>query len=120
VRIARSHKLPITVPPLSDPTLKTLIQTQDPNPQGVKCVTGLKDCAIITMNNERSRSLEDCLVLWEDYDGFVDLGAEVMDTGQVLRDFLVLDANFVRKNEERLRSLDKGMKVEYGLGLVAL
>jgi len=120
VRIARSHKVPISVAPLSDPTLKTLIQTDDPNPQAVKCVTGLKDCAIITMNNERSRSLEDCLVLWEDYDGFLDLGAEVMDTGQVLRDFLVLDANFVRKNEIRLRTFDKEMKVEYGLGTVTL
>ena len=120
VRIARSHKVPISVAPLSDPTLKTLIQTNDPNPQAVKCVTGLKDCAIITLNNERSRSLEDCLVFWEDYDGFLDLGAEVMDTGQVLRDFLVLDANFVRRNETRLRSFDKEMKVEYGLGTVTL
>jgi len=120
VRIARSHKVPISVAPLSDPTLKTLIQTNDPNPQAVKCVTGLKDCVIITMNNERSRSLEDCLVLWESYDGFLDLGAEVMDTGQVLRDFLLLDANFVRRNETRLRSFDKEMKLEYGLGTVTL
>jgi aspartokinase len=59
-------------------------------------------------------------VFWEDYDGFLDLGAEVMDTGQVLRDFLVLDANFVRRNETRLRSFDKEMKVEYGLGTVTL
>ncbi len=72
------------------------------------------------MNNERSKSLEDCLVLWEDYDEFLDLGSEVMDTGLVLRDFLVYDAEFVRKNEERLRSFDKEMKVEYGLGIVTV
>jgi len=120
VRIARSSKLPITVAPLSDLRLGTSIQAQDTNPQAVKCITGLTDCAIITMNNERSRSLEDCLMLWEDYDGFLDLGSEVMDTGLVLRDFLVYDADFVRKNEERLRSFDKDMKVEYGLGLVTL
>jgi len=120
VRIAQSHKLPVTVAPLSDLRLGTLIQAEDQKPQAVKCVTGLTNCAIITMNNERSRSLQDCLVLWEDYDAFLDLGAEVMDTGQVLRDFLVLDANFVRKNEERLRSFDKEMKVEYGLGVVTL
>jgi aspartate kinase len=120
VRIAQLHKLPVTVAPLSDLRLGTLIQTEDPTPQAVKCVTGLTNCAIITMSNERSRSLQDCLVLWEDYDAFLDLGAEVMDTGQVLRDFLVLDANFVRKNEERLRSFDKEMKVEYGLGVVTL
>ena len=120
VRIARANKLPITVAPISDLQLGTHIQTEDPNPQAVKCVTGLTDCAVITMKNERSRSLEDCLVLWEDYDGFLDLGSEVMDTGQVLRDFLVYDAEFVRKNEERLRSFDREMRVEYGLGIVTL
>ena len=120
VRIAKSHKLPIIVAPLANPTLRTMIQTEDSTPQAVKCVTGLKDCAIITMNNEKSRSLEDCLVFWEDYDGFLDLGSEVMDTGQVLRDFLILDAKFVRKNEERLRSFDKAMKIEYGLGTVTV
>ena len=120
VRIARASKLPITVAPLSDLQLGTSIQEQDPNPQAVKCITGLTDCAIITMNNERSKSLEDCLVLWEDYDEFLDLGSEVMDTGLVLRDFLVYDAEFVRKNEERLRSFDKEMKVEYGLGIVTV
>jgi len=72
------------------------------------------------MNNERGKSLEDCLVLWEDYDGFLDLGSEVMDTGLVLRDFLVYDAEFVRKNEERLRSFDKEMRVDYGVGIVTL
>jgi len=106
VRIARASKLPITVAPLSDLHLGTSIQEQDLNPQAVKCITGLTDCAIITMNNERSKSLEDCIVLWEDYDEFLDLGSEVMDTGLVLRDFLVYDAEFVRKNEERLRSFD--------------
>ena len=120
VRIAKTHKMTIMAAPLSDIGLGTLIQPQDPTPQAVKCVTGLMNCAIITMNDNRSRSLQDCLVLWEEYDAFLDLGAEVLDTGEVLRDFLVLDANFVRKNEERLRSFDKGMKVEYGLGIVTL
>ena len=120
VRLARASKQPITVAPLSDLRLGTSIQEEDPNPQAVKCITGLTDCAIVTMNNERSKSLEDCLVLWEDYDGFLDLGSEVMDTGLVLRDFLVYDADFVRKNEERLRSFDKEMKFDYGVGIVTL
>jgi aspartate kinase len=120
VRIARSHNLTIMVAPLSNPTLGTMIQRDDTTNQTVKCVTGSRNCAIITMNNEKSRSLEDCLRLWEDYDGFLDLGAEVMDTGQVLRDFLILDANFVRKYEKQLRSFDKEMQVEYGVGIVTL
>ena len=120
VRLARASKLPIIVAPLSDLRLGTSVQELDPNPQAVKCITGLTDCAIITMNNERGKSLEDCLVLWEDYDGFLDHGSEVMDTGLVLRDFLVYDAEFVRKNEERLRSFDKEMRVDYGVGIVTL
>ena len=120
VRLARSYKLPITVAPLSDPELVTMIQAEDQNPMIVKCITGLRNCATITMNSERSRSLEDCLRLWEGYDGFLDLGAEIIDTGQVIRDFLVLDAEFVRKNEKQLRSFDREMRVEYGLGIVTL
>lgn len=120
VRLARSFNLPITVAPLADMRLGTTIQADDPSPTAVKCVTCLRNCAILTMNNERSRSLEDCLRLWEGYDAFLDLGAEVMDTGQVLRDYLILDANFVKRNEKQLRSFDKEMKVEYGLGIVTL
>ena len=120
VRLARSHQLSIKVAPLSDLELGTMVQSEDPNPMVVKCVTGLKNCAIITMTSDRSRSLEDCLRLWEGYNGFLDLGGEITDTGQVIRDFLVLDADFVKRNRKQLRSFDKEMKVEYGLGIVTL
>ena len=120
VRLASSCGLPIIVAPLHDLELKTVIQAQDPTSQIVKCVTGVRNCAIITMSNDKSRSLEDCLRLWEGYDGFLDLGAEVIDTGQVLRDFLILDGDFVRTHEEQLRAFDKDMRVEYDLGVVAL
>jgi aspartate kinase len=120
VRLAMSQRLRIKVAPLKDMSLGTAIQAEDPTSYTVKCITGLRDCAIVTMNNDRSRSFEDCLRLWEGYEGFLDLGAEVMETGQVIRDFLILDANFVRRHEEQLKSLDKEMKVEYGLGIVAL
>ncbi len=120
VRLARSCSLPITVAPLQNLKLGTTIQAEDPNPQIVKCVTGRKNCAIITMNNERSRSLEDCLRLWEGYDGFLDLGVEVIDEGHVIRDFLILDADFVKEHEEQLKAFDREMKVEYGLGIVTL
>ena len=120
VRLAKSHKLPMKVAPLQDLKLGTMIQEEDPTPPIVKCVTGLGNCAIITMNSERSRSLEDCLRLWEGYDSFLDLGTEVIETGQVIRDFLVLDADFVRKHEEQFKTFDKEMRVEYGLGIVTL
>jgi aspartokinase len=43
-----------------------------------------------------------------------------MDRGEVLRNFLVLDADFVRKYEKQLRPFDKEMRVEYDLGIVIL
>jgi len=120
VRLAMLHRLPIKVVPLHDPSLGTVIQREDPTPYIVKCVTGLRNCAIITMNSDRSRSLEDCLRLWEGYDGFLDLGTEVIETGRVVRDLLVLDADFVRRHEEQLKSFDKEMSIERGLGIVTL
>lgn len=120
VRLARTQKLPVVIAPLRDLNIRTVIQGEDVDPQVVKCVTGRRNCAIVSMRNERSRSIEDCLRLWERYDGFLDLGAEVMDTGQVIRDFLVLDADFVRKNEKRLKSFDEEMDIEYGVGIVTL
>ncbi|MEM3595223.1 MAG: hypothetical protein QXL25_01350 [Candidatus Bathyarchaeia archaeon] len=120
VRLAMQHRLPVTVAPLKDPELKTVIQSDDPSGRIVKCVTGLRGCAIVTMRSEGSRSLEDCLRLWEGYDNFIDLGTEVMETGEVIRDFLIYDAEFVKKHEEQLKSFDKMMHVEYGVGLVTL
>ena len=120
VRLAMSQRLKMKVAPLKDLSLGTAIQAEDPTSYTVKCITGLRDCAIITMNNDRSRSFEDCLRLWEGYEGFLDLGAEVMESGQVIRDFLILDANFVRRHEEQLKSFDREINVEYGLGIVAL
>ncbi|MEM3003934.1 MAG: hypothetical protein QXO25_02330 [Candidatus Bathyarchaeia archaeon] len=120
VRLAMTHRLPIKVVPLHNPEAGTIIQAEDPSPIIVKCVTGMSNCAIITMNSERSRSLEDCLRLWEGYDSFLDLGTEVIETGQVIRDFLILSADFVRRHEEQLRSFDKGMIIEYGVGIVTL
>ncbi|MGQ9542988.1 MAG: amino acid kinase family protein [Candidatus Bathyarchaeia archaeon] len=120
VRLAMQHRLPVTVAPLKDPYLKTLIQAEDPGGRIVKCVTGLRGCAIVTMRSESSRSLEDCLRLWEGYDNFIDLGTEVVETGEVIRDFLIYDAEFVKKHEEQLKSFDRTMHIEYGVGLVTL
>ncbi|WP_455279494.1 amino acid kinase family protein [[Eubacterium] cellulosolvens] len=120
VRLAMSNNLSIKIVPLQDLGLEAIIQKEDPSPQIVKCVTGLKNCAIITMSSEKSRSLEDCLRLWEGYDDFIDLGIEVVGAGNVIRSFLILDADFIRRHENQLRSFDRAMSVEYGLGIVTL
>jgi len=43
-----------------------------------------------------------------------------VETGEVIRDFLIYDAEFVKKHEEQLKSFDRMMHVEYGVGLVTL
>lgn len=120
VRLAMSNNLSIKIATLQDLGLEAIIQKEDPSPQVVKCVTGLKNCAIITMSSEKSRSLEDCLRLWEGYDDFIDLGIEVVGAGNVIRSFLILDADFIRRHENQLRSFDREMSVEYDLGIVTL
>ena len=120
VRLAMANNLSIKIAPLQDLKLETIIQKEDPTPKIVKCVTGLKNCAIITMSSEKSRSLEDCLRLWEGYDDFIDLGIEVVGAGNVIRSFLILDADFIKRHETQLRSFDREMSVEYDLGIVTL
>ncbi len=50
----------------------------------------------------------------------MDLGAETMETGERIRDFLFLDSDFLKKNEEKLKGFDENMKIQYGLGVVTL
>jgi len=120
VRLARESKLPLTVAPIENMEMSTVIHAKDPTSEIVKCITGTKSCAILTINNDRSKSLEDCLRLWESYEDFLDLGTEILETGKVVRDFLLLDANFVKKHEEQLRSFDEQLEIEYGVGVVTL
>ena len=72
------------------------------------------------MNDEKSHTLEDSLRIWEKRNDFLDLGAETLETGTRIRDFLFLDSDFLRKNEEKLKGFDENLKVEYGLGVVTL
>ncbi len=120
VRTAKEYNLPLSVAPLKDVTSKTIIQTNDESDLIVKCVTGIKGCAIITMDNAGSRSFEDCLRLWEGFDDFLDLGTEALESGKVIRDFLVLNSHLVRRYEPQIRKFDENVKVRYGVGIVAL
>ena len=72
------------------------------------------------MRDEKSRSLEDSLRIWEKRNDFMDLGAETLETGERIRDFLFLDSDFLKKNEEKLKGFDEDLKVDYGLGVVTL
>jgi aspartokinase len=75
---------------------------------------------ILSINDEKGRSLEDLLRIWERRNDFLDLGAETLETGDRIRDFFFLDSEFLRRNEEKLKGFDENLRVEYGLGVVTL
>ncbi len=120
IALARQFGLPLWVVPIDAPADYSIIQAENSGGQVVKCLTGKTGCAILSMRDDRSRSLEDALRVWERRNDFLDLGAEALETGERVRDFLFLDSDFLRRNEERFRGFDRDLRVEYGLGGVTL
>ena len=120
IALARSFDQPLTIVPIDAPSEISIIEAQTSGGEIVKCLTGKSGCAILTMNDEKSHSFEDSLRIWERRNDFLDLGAETLETGDRIRDFLFLDSDFLKKNEEKLKGFDEHLKVEYGLGVVTL
>ncbi len=120
IAMARRFGQPLMVVPIDEPKMFSIIEAQTTGGEVVKCLTGKSGCAILSMSDEKSRSLEDSLRIWERRNDFMDLGAETMETGERIRDFLFLDSDFLKKNEEKLKGFDENMKIDYGLGVVTL
>ncbi len=120
IAMARKYGQPLLVVPIEAPEEYSIIKSETKGNEVVKCLTGKAGCAILSMNDEKSHSLEDSLRIWERRNDFLDLGAETLETGERIRDFLFLDSNFLKRNEERLKGFDENLKVDYGLGVVTL
>jgi aspartate kinase len=120
IAVARQFLQPLRVVPIDQPEQYSVIQSETKGEEVVKCLTGKAGCAILSMNDEKSHSLEDSLRIWEKRNDFMDLGAETLETGERIRDFLFLDSNFLKRNEEKLKGFDEDMRIEYGLGVVTL
>jgi aspartate kinase len=120
IAMARRFMQPMRIVPIDEPKMYSVIEAETSGEEIVKCLTGKSRCAILSMNDAKSRSLEDSLKIWERRNDFMDLGAETMETGEQIRDFLFLDSDFLKKNEEKLKGFDENMKIEYGLGVVTL
>jgi aspartate kinase len=120
IALARRFMQPLLVVPIDAPGEYSKIQAETIGGEVVKCLTGKASCAILSMNDEKSHSLEDMLRIWERRNDFLDLGAETLETGESIRDFLFLDSDFLRRNEEKLKGFDENLRVEYGLGVVTL
>ena len=120
IALARRFLQPLRVVPIDEPEKYSVIQSETSGGEIVKCLAGKAGCATLSMSDEKSRSLEDSLRIWEKRNDFMDLGAETLETGERIRDFLFLDSDFLRKNEEKLKGFDEDLKVDYGLGVVTL
>jgi aspartate kinase len=120
IAMARRFLQPLQVVPIDHPHKYSVIQSETKGGEVVKCLAGKAGVSIISMNDEKSRSLEDLLRIWEKRNDFMDLGAETLETGKRIRDFLFLDSEFIRKNEEKLKGFDENLKIEHGLGVVTL
>lgn len=120
IALARRFAQPLLIVPIDSPNEYSTIEAETSGGEVVKCLTGKAGCAILSMNDEKSRSLEDMLRIWERRNDFLDLGAESLETGESIRDFLFLDSDFLRRNEEKLKGFDENLKIEYGLGVVTL
>ncbi len=120
IALARRFGQLLLIVPIDQPDMLSVIQAESSGSEVVKCLTGKAGCAILSMNDEKSGSLEDMLRIWERRNDFLDLGAENLETGERIRDFLFLDSDFLCRNEERLKGFDEDLKVEYGLGVVTL
>jgi len=120
IALARRFLQPLRVVPIDEIEKYTIIQSATSGSEIVKCLAGKAGCAILSMNDEKSRSLEDSLRIWEKRNDFMDLGAETLETGERIRDFLFLDSDFLRRNEEKLKGFDENLWIEYGLGVVTL
>ncbi len=120
IAMARKFNQKLKVVPIDDPQKSSVIQSESEGNEVVKCLTGKAGCAILSISDEKSHSLEDSLRIWEKRNDFMDLGAETLETGERIRDFLFLDSDFLRKNEEKMKGFDENMHVEYGLGIVTL
>ena len=120
ISMAKQFEQPIKVMSMVNAEEYTLICAESDFDQTVKCVTGKSGCAILTMDDTNSRSFEDALRIWENCNDFLDLGIETLETGKRIRDFLFLDSDFLRKNEERLKGFDEDLSIEYGVGVVTL
>ena len=118
--MAKQFGQQIKVMSMVKPEEFTMIHPESNDNQTVKCVTGKKGCAILSMDDTYSRSFEDALRIWENRNDFLDLGTETLETGKRIRDFLFLDSDFLRKNEERLKGFDEELTVDYGVGVVTL
>jgi aspartate kinase len=112
------YDIPMVITDFRNPEHETWIRREgDRNGDSIKIVTGKKNCALLSLDINMRQSLRDYLTKIKRFHDFYELATDEINRRSR---FLLLDGDFVKRNEEELNAYDEHATVEYGLAAITL
>jgi aspartate kinase len=112
------YDIPMVITDFRNPEHETWIRREgDSDGDSIKIVTGKKNCALFTLDIDMRKSLRDYLKKIKRFHDFYELATDEINRKSR---FLLLDGEFVKRNEEELKAYDEYATVEYGLAAITL
>jgi len=112
------YDIPMVITDFRNPEHETWIRREgDRNGDSIKIVTGKKNCALLSLDINMRQSLRDYLTKIKRFHDFYELATDEINRKSR---FLLLDGEFVKRNEEELNAYDEHATVEYGLAAITL
>jgi aspartate kinase len=112
------YDIPMVITDFRNPEHVTWIRREDASDgDSIKIVTGKKNCALFTLDIDMRKSLRDYLKKIKRFHDFYELATDEINRKSR---FLLLDGEFVKRNEEELKAYDEHATVEYGLAAITL
>jgi aspartate kinase len=112
------YDIPMVITDFRNPEHETWIRREDDRSgDSIKVVTGKKKCALLSLDITMRQSLRDYLKKIKRFHEFYELATD--EINRKAR-FLLLDGDFVQRNEEELNAYDEQATVEYGLAAITL
>ncbi len=112
------YDIPMVITDFRNPEHETWIRREgDSDGDSIKIVTGKKNCTLFTLAINMRQSLRDYLKKIKRFHDFYELATDEINRKSR---FLLLDGEFVKRNEEELKAYDEQATVEYGLAAITL
>jgi aspartate kinase len=112
------YDIPMVITDFRNPEHVTWIRREvDSDGDSIKIVTGKKNCALFSLDINMRKSLRDYLKKIKRFHDFYELATDEINHKSR---FLLLDGEFVKRNEEELKAYDEHSSVEYGLAAITL
>lgn len=117
--------IPIVITSISDPSKVTIIRKSFDESVGdddnllIKIVTGKRNCAIVRMESIAALYLVGSLEKEKQYYNFIKLSPYKNENIEITR-ILFLDADYVKKNEHKIKAYYPKTEFVYGRGVVTL